>query len=92
MLFYPKNNQIFKRIYYDEQTSILFVFYNARKITEFYKIDRVFFYRYILPYIQKNQDFRQVLNWGIHERLAAKITQHHKDINVELLKHLTINK
>lgn len=81
MLFYPQNN-IFKFVYYDEVSSILFIEYMTNAERVYYKLDRKLFEQVILPQLRKDQDFRQLLFWGLHNGMVAKIDKHHPDVKL----------
>lgn len=85
MLFYPKNN-IFKYVYYDEITSIIFIEYCRQSEKVYYKVDRSLFQQVILPQLRKDQDFRQLLFWGMHNGMVAKIDKEHPEVQTIDLK------
>ncbi len=81
MLFHP-NNTIFKYVYYDEYSSIIFIEYSTRNEKAYYKVDRELFQQVLLPQLRKNQDFRQLLFWGMHNGMAAKIDKDHPEVRL----------
>ncbi len=85
MLFYPKNN-IFKYVFYDEITSIIFIEYFRQSERAFYKVDRSLFEQVILPQLRKDQDFRQLLFWGLHNGMVAQIDKDHPEVQTIDLK------
>lgn len=81
MLFYPKNN-IFKYVFYDEISSILFIEYTRKNEKAFYKVDRKLFQQVILPELRKDCDFRQLLFWGLHNGMVSVIDKDHPEVKL----------
>ncbi len=82
MLFYPANNVIFEYVYYDEPSSVLFVKYTTRGIDEYFKLDRVFFHSTILPLLRKDEEFRNMLYWGMHNELVIQLDENIPDFEL----------
>lgn len=59
MLFFPKN-YIYKKIFYDEPTSVLFLTLNNSEEI-YYRVDRELFLSVICPLIRKESDIRQII-------------------------------
>lgn len=81
MLFYPKNN-IFKYVFYDEISSILFIAYTRRNEKAYYKVDRKLFEQVLLPELRKDSDFRQLLFWGMHNGMVRIIDKDHPEVKL----------
>ncbi len=89
MLFYPTNNQIFEYVYYDEPSSTIFIKYSTRQVNEYFKIDRTFFYSSILPLLRSEQEFRNMLYWGVHKELVIKLDENIPDYELADLRRFS---